>query len=366
MKFLLIEPFSVGSHRLFAQGLAAHSSHTIDLVELPGENFRWRMLGSALYLADQIEADYAIETYDGVIVTDLFNLSDFKAMIGAKCPPIAVYFHENQLTYPAPAGDKSVFLLGMINITTALAADRVLFNSNTHKTAFLKAIPEFLKRGRDFIPKGIAKKIRRKSQVLYPGISFPPEDETDAQKKTGPPLVVWNHRWGFDKDFKTFLQALKAIEKQEIDFRIALMGENFGKIQEEFFQAQKRFKDKIVQFGYVASRTDYFNLLKQGSVVVSTAIQENFGMSVVEAVLAGCVPLLPKRLSYPEILPDAFHDLFLYRNKHDFIEKLARIITDIEGYQTAQKQLATEMKRFLWENVISDYDRMLTQLTEGH
>ena len=54
----------------------------------------------------------------------------------------------------------------MINITTALAADKLLFNSHTHKTAFLKAIPEFLKKGQDFIPIGIAGKIRRKSRVL--------------------------------------------------------------------------------------------------------------------------------------------------------------------------------------------------------
>ena len=92
-----------------------------------------------------------------------------------------------------------------------------------------------------------------------------------------------------------------------------------------------------MQFGYVPSRSDYINLLKQGSIAVSTAIQENFGMSVIEAVLAGCVPLLPDRLSYPEILPQAFHDAFLYRNKYDFIEKLARIIIDIEAYQTAPK-----------------------------
>ena len=32
-------------------------------------------------------------------------------------------------------------------------------------------------------------------------------------------------------------------------------------------QAQKRFGDKIVQFGYVPSRSEYINWLKQGTVV---------------------------------------------------------------------------------------------------
>ncbi len=54
MKYLFIESFSIGSHALFAKGLADHSAHDIDLIEMPGENFRWRLLGAALYMADNI------------------------------------------------------------------------------------------------------------------------------------------------------------------------------------------------------------------------------------------------------------------------------------------------------------------------
>ena len=84
------------------------------------------MLGAALHIADNIPP---LEKYDGIIVTDLFNLADFKALVGTRCPPVLAYFHENQLTYPQPPGDKGAFQLGIINITTALVADRVVFNS---------------------------------------------------------------------------------------------------------------------------------------------------------------------------------------------------------------------------------------------
>ncbi len=361
MKYLFIESFSIGSHALFAKGLADHSAHDIDLIEMPGENFRWRMLGAALYMADNIPN---IEEYDGVIVTDLFNLSDFKALVGPKCPPVMVYFHENQLTYPQPVGDKSVFMLGMINITTALAADLVLFNSKMQQDAFLKAVPEFLNRGRDFQPKGIAEKISRKSNVLYPGISLPPVSEVTTQKQTDPPLIIWNHRWGFDKNHQLFFNVLEELQKQGIDFRLALMGENFGKIPEEFLQAQKTFKNEIVTFGYVSSRTEYIHWLKQGTIVISTAIQENFGMSVIEAIILGCIPLLPNRLAYPEILPEEFHKQFLYKNKYDLTEKLTQIISDVKTYEETSKKLARKMESFLWKNVAGGYDNMLEQLAK--
>jgi len=144
-----------------------------------------------------------------------------------------------------------------------------------------------------------------------------------------------------------------------LDFNLALMGENFGKIPEEFKEAEKKFKDRILQFGYVPLRKEYEKWLKRGAIVISTAIQENFSISVIEAMLMGCVPLLPDRLSYPEILPEEFHEYFLYKNRQDLIEKLLLIISDYNQYEEIQNRLAKKMTSFLWKNVINGYDRAL-------
>ena len=71
LKYLFIETYCLGSHSLFVNGLSTYSSHNIDIVTLPGENWRWRMLGSALHIAENIPP---LEKYDGIIVTDLFRL----------------------------------------------------------------------------------------------------------------------------------------------------------------------------------------------------------------------------------------------------------------------------------------------------
>ena len=357
MKYLFIETYCLGSHSLFVNGLSTHSSHDIDIVALPGENWRWRMLGSALYIAENIPP---LEKYDGIIVTDLFNLADFKALVGSQCPPVLAYFHENQMTYPQPPGDKGAFQLGIINITTALTADMVLFNSKMHRDAFLNAVPEFLKRGRDFRPEGVADKIREKAEVLYPGITL--SFDGVAEKQTDPPLIIWNHRWGYDKNGETFFSALDAVNDSGLDFRLAVMGENFGKIPEAFKEAEEKFKDKILQFGYVPQREAYEKWLKQGAVVISTSMQENFGISVIEAMIMGCVPLLPDRLSYPEILPEKYHEHFLYKNRHDLIEKLISIISDYKRYEKIRIRLSREMRSFLWENVIDRYDKVLDRI----
>jgi hypothetical protein len=57
-------------------------------------------------------------------------------------------------------------------------------------------------------------------------------------------------------------------------------------------------------------------------VVVSTAIQENFGLSIVEAILAGCFPILPNRLSYPELIPPRLHGVHLYHSEDELPVRL--------------------------------------------
>ena len=119
MKFLFIETYYLGSHASFVEGLSSCSSHDIDVVSMPGENWRWRMLGAALHVVESIPS---LEPYDGIIISDLFNLSDFKALLEQPCPPVMVYFHENQITYPQPPGDKGAFQLGILNISTDMPA----------------------------------------------------------------------------------------------------------------------------------------------------------------------------------------------------------------------------------------------------
>lgn len=360
MKYLFLEPFFGGSHRDFAEGLIFHSKHTIDLYTLPARFWKWRMRGAALYFLKKIPA---IDGYDGLIVTDLMSLSDFKALCGPGCPPALVYFHENQLTYPLAPGESRDFQFGFTDITTALAADRILFNSRTHFEAFFSRLPGFLNMMPEYQPKWVIDAIRKKAGVLYPGCRFPAETRLpDISIPAAPPLVVWNHRWEFDKNPEEFFGALDAILERGLDFRLAILGENFQMVPKEFIAARKRYRSRIVRYGYEASRDKYREWLLRGSIVISTAHQENFGIAVVEAVRHGCIPLLPDRLSYPEIIPPEFHPDCLYRNQADLVDKLCFLIENYPRFSDKRRRLSLAMARFAWENRIDDYDRELERL----
>ncbi|MCZ7673674.1 MAG: hypothetical protein M5U34_44470 [Chloroflexi bacterium] len=47
-----------------------------------------------------------------------------------------------------------------------------------------------------------------------------------------------------------------------------------------------------------------------------------FGISILEAIYCHTFPLLPRRLSYPELLPPAYHDHCLYTDQADLVKKV--------------------------------------------
>ena len=359
-KFLFLEPFFGGSHREFARGLAENSRHRIELMTLPARFWKWRMRGAALYFIKKISS---LESYDGLITTDLMSLSDFKALAGPKCPPALVYFHENQFTYPLAPGEHMDYQFGFTDITTALAADRIVFNSRTHRDAFFEAMPRFIKMMPEFRPGWVVDEIRPRTTVLHPGCRFGTRELAGEEFFREYPLsIIWNHRWEFDKNPAEFFQTLDTALTAGAEFRLALLGENCQMVPKEFIAARERYGERIVQYGFVASRQQYLNWLSQGAIVISTALQENFGIATVEAIRSGCLPLLPARLAYPEIIPSDYHADVLYSRHQDLVAMLTDRLTNYSDYLNLRRALSSEMARYAWENVIDKYDRELETL----
>lgn len=362
-RYLLLEPFYGGSHRDVAEGLVQASRHRIDLMSMSARFWRWRMGGAALHFVRRLPD---LSRYDGLLVCGLMSLTDLKALAPVPFPPTAVYFHENQLTYPVAEGEAWDAALAWTNVTTALAAERVIFNSHAHRSAFLHALPALVRLMPDYRPGWVVEAVRDKSSVIYPGCRFPASDPPGtATRREGPPLIVWNHRWEYDKDPSTFFRALNVLAERGHDFRLAVLGERYRRAPDVFQSARIQHGSRILQYGFVPSRDAYLDWLRKGSVVVSTAIQENFGIAVIEAVRCGCLPVLPNRLSYPELIPEEDHSVCLYDDFEALVETLGAVVSDPKRFEETRRRLSRTMGRFAWERRIEDFDGMLEALGAG-
>ena len=140
---------------------------------------------------------------------------------------------------------------------------------------------------------------------------------------------------------------------------MALLGENAQYVPQEFIAARKWLGERVVQYGYLPKREAYLEWLGRGSVVVSTAIQENFGISVVEAVAAGCHPLLPNRLAYPEVIPEAWHDACLYEDDDVLADNLVALLSNPPV--KPPPGLAAAMQRYSWTHLAKSYDALFEE-----
>jgi glycosyltransferase involved in cell wall biosynthesis len=379
LRILFLEPFYGGSHRAFADGLVSRSRHSIDLMTLPARFWKWRMRGAALHFAHTVQDP---GYYDLVVVSDLMSMSDLKALWGRRCPPSILYFHESQLSYPLPPGERMDYHFGFTDITSCLTADRIVFNSRFHYESFFEELPKFLRKMPEFKPLWVPREIEPKCSILYPGCDFPRDADRPRQygkavsaqnyfpgegggaapASSDVPLVVWNHRWEFDKDPELFFDVLYRAAEAELDFRLAVLGENFQIVPKPFIEARERLGDRIIHYGYVEDRERYWDLLRSADIVISTSLQENFGYSVIEAVQAGCYPLLPERLSYPEILPEEYHTQCLYSDEAELVEKLFALLS---GGVPHPEGLASSMERFSWEKLGPFYDGLFEGTAEA-
>jgi glycosyltransferase involved in cell wall biosynthesis len=302
LRVLFLEPFCGGSHRLFTQAVVAHSRHRVEALTLPGSFWKWRMRGAHLSLLKKVRE--RLDGFDVLLAGGMLSLGELVGVLPqlARVPKV-VYFHENQLAYPVPKGEAPDVHFGFTNLSTALAADRIVFNSRFHREEFLGGIARFLKPMPDHRPAGIAEELRQKSAVVYPGIDCDELDRHRADRKRGarPPAILWNHRWEFDKQPEVFFQALYTLAGEGLDFLVHVVGENFQVQPKPFLEAKERLGARIATFGHLARREDYIRVLWDSDVVASTAIQEYFGIAVMEAAYCGARPLLPRRLVYPEL-----------------------------------------------------------------
>ena len=406
-KVIVCEPYFSGSHRAWAEGLAAHSAHDVRLVTHAGGFWKWRMQGAALTLADEVRrlvSDWGPP--DLLVASDMVHLPALlgfarDVLVGV---PVVVYFHENQMTYPVPEGVAADETYAMTNWLSMAAADRVVFNSAYHRADVLAALPRLLRRLPDHRHMSALDAVMERTSVLPVGVdaarfagprSFGGDEQRpDADDPAGiagglpgegrrPPGVLWNHRWEYDKDPAAFFGALRAVADAGVDFELIVAGESYQTEPAEFERARSELADRIVWFG-TASDEQYPSLLRRADVVVSTARHEFFGVAVVEAITAGALPLLPRRLSYPELVPEPA-DIYLYAadpalvdpadpadqpagvdlpagGGAGLVERLCWALTDHDGRRAAAAVARKHVEQFAWPHVAPRYDALFSEV----
>ena len=202
-----------------------------------------------------------------------------------------------------------------------------------------------------------------KALVIHPPVdvetfsiagTVPPEDRED--------IVVTIGRYNPEKRYEFILKVAKHLP----DIKFVIAGSVGEALAMRYFEKLRRMREKMsirnVELLRDVSLPDLLNILSRSKVYLHAMVNEHFGMSVVEAMAAGLVPVVHRsggtytdviemsRYGYAyrsleECVKAIQHALSSYRrwyttvkrramsfSKHRFIEKFSTVISKVVGY----------------------------------
>ena len=325
MRVLVLSAYHADSHRSWVNGLMRYLPDIHwTVLSLPPRYFSWRIRGNSLTWA-MSSRELLERNYDVVLATSMTDLSALRGLVPALCRrPTIVYFHENQFAYPQRQQQRHGVEPQILNMYTALAADKVVFNSAYNRQTTLDGCDELLAKLPDFAPREQVAKQLAEATVLPVGIAAEGNEIKSCQSLRRL-AVLWNHRWEYDKAPDRLLASIMECDKRGLALDLYIAGQQFRQCPKEFaaIEALVGKSESLVlkQFGFVDESDQYQNILTSCDVVLSTAIHDFQGLAVLEAVAAGCTPLVPDRLCYPEW----FAEDFRYAHSDDITQEAGAV-----------------------------------------
>jgi len=308
VRILLLSAYDAPSHKRWREGLVTHcSDYHWDVLALPARYFSWRIRGNPLSWWNEQRAVLS-QDFDVIIATSMVDLATLIALFpNLSHVPRLLYFHENQFAYPVSSAQHKSVEPAMVSIYAALASTRLCFNSEYNRQTFLQGVTGLLSNMPDHAPTHLADTLKCKSEVL----AVPLEDvcfhlrEKNHERAYG--HIVWNHRWEYDKSPERLLALIKKLP-EDLPLTFHIVGQSFRQKPAEFIEIRQLLVERhwLGCWGYMDDVSAYRALLQRAHMVLSTAIHDFQGLSVLEAVAAGAYPVVPDRLAYQELFPSAY------------------------------------------------------------
>jgi len=300
-RILLLSAYRSDSHASWADWLVNHLNADWRVLELPGRYFRWRIRGNPLSWLDDIPALLNDWQPDHILATSMVDICTVRGLHPALAQvPVSLYFHENQFAYPVGDGQHSSVDPLMVQLYGALAADELLFNSRYNQRTFLEGVDALMAKMPDAKPESLSQRLVPKCHWLP--VPVEPVPGQPPVTDTALPLLIWNHRWEYDKCPEALVLLVEELDRRGLPMRLALFGAGAKRLHPVRQQLQQQLGERVVASGFMP-RDEYRHWLGQGCVVFSAARHEFQGLAMLEAVSAGAFPVVPDDLCYQEQYP---------------------------------------------------------------
>ncbi len=356
VKILLLSAYHAHSHAYWCDALIQGLPEFDWTVRtLPARYFSWRVRGNGL---SWLNEPAMAQPHDAIVATSMVDLATVRGLFPALCDkPALLYFHENQFQYPSSQNQFNSLEPQLTSLYSALAANSIVFNSQFNRDTFLTGVKDLLRKFPDCVPRNVLSTLARRASV----IPVPVKQAMGLEHKAEVFTVLWNHRWEYDKGPELLYEALERLP-EGLPWRVNVVGQQFRQQPEVFSRLHQLLTTRgwLGAWGYETSMNKYEQLLGAAHVVVSTAAHDFQGIAILEAVAAGCIPVVPKRLAYLELFPEAFQ----YYGTDEASALSAMLTKRYDQWQQQRLPKAPSVDQCAWANVRPLYERAFKALVE--
>jgi len=197
-------------------------------------------------------------------------------------------------------------------------------------------------------------------KVLYPPIpsTFFHKNPTSVTKYPRKNLVVTVSRFGAGKGLEKIPYIAKLADKN-INFTIIGLAHDKNILRLVFKTIKKLDVTKRVKVLTNVPKQEMKNILNSAKLYLHTTIDEHFGISIVEAMATGCIPIVHNSGGAKEYVPTDYR----YENIHDAAQKIEKTIH--EWSPSKAQQMIKIAERFNEENFSKEFMKLFKQYEEN-
>lgn len=222
--------------------------------------------------------------------------------------------------------------LELADLANLVALDRLLLVSDYLRDTLRETIGAF--------HSGLAAAVDARSVVVGLPLDTGRIDAARTDRPCGPPIVVFNHAPVDGKHPELFVRVMEGLlPRRSVAVAFTRAFPSGAPGAEAVAALAARYPDRVV-LGSDLPVDDYYRLLWQADLQVSTASHESLGVSTLEAMYAETCCVLPRLGSYPEITRS--HPDVLYEPGADGLE---RHLTALLDDAPRRRRVARELRR---------------------
>jgi len=187
---------------------------------------------------------------------------------------------------------------------------------------------------------------------IKPTVVYPPVDvekfrkaALHSNKRENTILVV--SRFSPDKQLENAIEISKILVKDvDMQARTVLVG-NIAPGDEQYLDKLKQMIDDNIHIEVDASFDRLLELMRQSKIYLHPLAGEPFGISIVEAMSAGLIPVVPDQGGYTEFVPE-YYQFHTHRQAADIIGKI--LIASDNDLQAERDKISESISKFSIES----------------